>query len=157
MRRHQRGFLPKWSKLANVVEIDYFPQTYALEHKDPAFVLYDFTAASPSIAGQFTLDALIAFGPPPQVITIMSKFYQRTHFHIKLNGTTYGSFEASRAIRQECLLSPLIFTIASDSLLRVLQAKMSTTHLRTFADDTAAFTPSWRKNSKTITPHPVRL
>ena len=50
--------------LANVVEIDHHARMFALEHDDPALILYDFTVAFPSIARQCTLDALMAFGAP---------------------------------------------------------------------------------------------
>jgi hypothetical protein len=90
--------------LAGVIEIDHLSHMFALQRNDPALMLYDFTAACPSIARQLILDALTAFGAPQQVITVMSNFYQRSHLHIKVNGATYGKFEATRGIRQGCPL-----------------------------------------------------
>ncbi len=82
VRQHQRGFLPKRFMLANVEEIDHLSHMFDFEHNDAALILYDFTAAFPSIARQVTLDALAAFGARPQVIAIMSIFYQRNQLHI---------------------------------------------------------------------------
>ncbi len=83
-------------------------------------------------------------------MTIAKNFYRYSLLQINLNGATLGSFSATRGIRQGCPLSPLIFAIASDSLLRILQTKMPTAHLRTLADDTAAITPSWKNHSKKL-------
>ncbi len=60
--------------LANVAETDHATHIYTLEHEDPVLILYDFAADFPLIARRFMLDALRAFGAPPQVITIMSNF-----------------------------------------------------------------------------------
>ena len=135
--------------LTNVVEIDHIAHMHALEHEDPTLILYDFTAAFPSLARGFTLKALTAFGAPRGVIQIMNNFYRHNKLQIKLHGTKYGEFEATRGIRQGCPLSPLIFAIASDSLLRIIQHTMPHIHLRTFADDTALLT-SWTTQGKKL-------
>ena len=64
VHQHQRGFLPGRSMLANITEIDHIAHLMALEEDDPAMVLYDFTAAFPSISRHFTIQALEAFGAP---------------------------------------------------------------------------------------------
>ena len=144
---HQRGFLPKRSMLFNVVEIDHLAHIYSLHHNDPTLVLYDFTAAFPSISRSFTLEALRAFGAPDLVLHTMGNFYHNNYLDLKLHGGTHPGFTASRGIRQGCPLSPLIFAIATDSLLRIIEQKMPGTHLRTFADDTAALLTSWQHHS----------
>ena len=83
-------------------------------------------------------------------LQIMNNFYRHNKLHIKLQGTRYSEFQATRGIRQGCPLSPLIFAIASDSLLRIIERKMPLTHLRTFADDTAALLTSWRGHAKRL-------
>ena len=129
----------------------------ALTYDDPTFILYDFTAAFPSIARDFTLQALTAFGPPKEATQVMSNFYRNNNLHIKLHGSTYQGFTATRGIRQGCPLSPLIFAISSDSLLRVIQHQMPQTHLRTFADETAALLHSWAGQGNKNQHHHVHL
>ena len=128
--------------LTNITEIDHIAHLMALEEEDPAMVLYDFTAAFPSISRHFTIQALEAFGAPKMATTTMTNFYNNNTLQIRLNGHTHSQFEATRGIRQGCPLSPLIFAIATDSLLRIINKKLPQAHMRTFADDTAAVIPS---------------
>ncbi len=62
--------------LTSVVDIVHHIHEYSLTHEDPTLVLYDITAAFPSIARDFALDALKAFDAPTQVLTIMKNFYK---------------------------------------------------------------------------------
>jgi hypothetical protein len=80
----------------------------------------------------------------------MNNFYNNNTLQIRLHGHTHSQFEATRGIRQGCPLSPLIFAIATDSLLRIINKKLPQAHMRTFADDTATVIPSWTKNSKKL-------
>ncbi len=86
--------------LSNVVEIDHLAHLNALTDEDPSLILYDFTAAFPSISRDFTLKALEAFGAPSEAIQVMKGFYHNNHLHIKLHGKTYPGFTATRGIRQ---------------------------------------------------------
>ena len=86
--------------LSNVVEIDHLAHLNALTYEDPSLILYDFTAAFPSIARNFTLQALSAFGAPKAALQVMKGFYRNNHLHIKLHGNMYPGFTATRGIRQ---------------------------------------------------------
>ncbi len=138
--------------LTNVVDIDHLAHLNSLTDEDPTLILYDFTAAFPSISRDFTLRALEAFGAPKEALQVMRGFYQNNHLHTKLHGKSYPGFTGTRGIRQGCPLSPSIFAIASDSLLRVTGRRMKTTHLRTFADDTAALLHSGQSKGGSFTP-----
>ncbi len=81
----------------------------------------------------------------------MKNFYHNDILQIKLNGTEYEGFQATRRIRQGCPLSPLILAIVNDSLSRVLQTETPTAQLCNFADDTAALLPSWTRQAKNST------
>ena len=51
----QSGFLPGRSMLNNVVEIEHGAMVASLEHDSSALVLFDFSAAFPSVAHAFLL------------------------------------------------------------------------------------------------------
>jgi hypothetical protein len=88
--------------LYNVVEIDHLSHIYSLQHDDPTLILYDFTAAFPSISRTFTLQALRAFGAPDLVLHTMTNFYHNNRLDLKLHGSIHQGFLADRGIRQGC-------------------------------------------------------
>ena len=137
--------------LANVVEIDHIAHMMALtEDSDPTLILHDFTAAFPSLSREFAVKALAAFGAPAMAITTMNNFHTNNTLHLRLHGQQHDPFEVTRGIRQGCPLSPLIFAIATDSLLRNINMKLPEAQLSAFADDTAAAIPSWNRHSKKL-------
>ena len=87
VHQHQRGFLPGRSMLANITEIDHIAHIMALEEEDPTMVLYDFTAAFPSISRHYTLQALEAFGAPRLAITTMNNYYNNKTLPRTATGT----------------------------------------------------------------------
>ena len=109
------------------VEIDHLAHLKAFTFEDPTLILYDFTAEFPSISRNITPQALKAFGAPKEALQVMKGFYRNNHLHIKLHGNMDPGFTATRGIRQGCPLSPFIFAISSDSLLRVIENKMPQT------------------------------
>ena len=82
VHEHQCGFLPRRSMVANIVDIDHYSHLFALQEDGPTLILYDFTAAFPSISREYTMSALTAFGAPPLVLTTMQNFYQHNNIHL---------------------------------------------------------------------------
>ena len=69
-----------------------------------------------------------------------------------LKGSQHTGFAITRGIRQGCPLSPLLFAVVADALLRALEHACPGDLVRAFADDTAmvvadvfgsASTPLW--------------
>ena len=63
--KDQRGFLPKRSMLANVIQMEALALSTAAMYKEGAAILIDFKAAFPSISHDYLHSCLQAVGFPP--------------------------------------------------------------------------------------------
>ena len=70
----------------------------------------------------------------------MAALYHRNLAILKIRGTLLPGFLITRGVRQGCPLSPLIFAIVADVLLRQLVHVLPDSLVRAFADDTAVVT-----------------
>ena len=99
-------------------------------------VLFDFKAAFPSVAHSFIWEVLEGMGLPPVWIRMVKHFYQDNRQFVGEGNNL--SFLAEVGIRQGCPLSPLIFAVAADLLLRRLSSILQNKgEVNAFADDTA--------------------
>ena len=92
----------------------------------------DFAAAFPSVDQKFLLNVLETVGCDGQYINMIKKFYVNNRQKIGEK-----EFVADAGIRQGCPLSPLLFAIVADILLRKLASEFPECDTRAFADDTA--------------------
>jgi hypothetical protein len=135
----QKGFLKGRSMLSNVVKVDHEAMRISLTHEYGGVVLFDFRAAFPSIERVFLFRSLRWRGRPEKQLQFIRMIYQRTVVRIRAAGSEGGSFEMTRGIRQGCPLSPLLFAVVVDILLRRLDKVLDGRGIcRAFADDTAA-------------------
>ena len=67
-------------------------------------------------------DALIVilrnYQVPSHLVDIISEMYTNTWYQIKATEGTSEEFEVDRVVRQDCTLSPLLFTCFMDKILR---------------------------------------
>jgi hypothetical protein len=78
-------------------------------------------------------------GMPRKQLNFIRAMYHRTLGRIKTPGGLGEPFEMTRGIRQGCPLSPLIFAVVVDILLRKVSECLGPRGLtRAFADDTAS-------------------
>ena len=138
----QRGFVPGRSMLSNVVDIDEAMQRVALEGCSGAAWFFDFQAAFPSVAHRFLLRTLTAAGLPEWLLRFVHRLYQHNCCRLVIGGAVHDGFEARAGIRQGCPLSPILFAVAIDILLRRMRRRMPEVESRAFADDVATVTPS---------------
>ena len=81
------------------------------------------------------------WGGPNWLLRFIVVLYQRNFCYIVLDGARFDGFTISRGIRQGCPLSPLLFAVASDLLIRRLQRLLPKGCIRAYADDTAVVIP----------------
>jgi hypothetical protein len=135
---HQKGFIRGRSMLSNVLTIDSEAMKVSLKEQYGGMILFDFKAAFPSIECKFMFDSLKWLGMPARQLRFIEMIYDRTVVRIKLAGAEGEPFAMNRGIRQGCPMSPLIFAVVVDILLRKLAHRLQEAGLtRAFADDTA--------------------
>ena len=132
----QRGFLRGRSMLQNVLDIDFESMRVSLKSDTGTIILFDFEAAFPSISQDYLLDMLCRLGLPDSVIRPIRALYHDCRCWVKTAGGIYDGFKMSSGVRQGCPLSPLLFVLVVDILLRKLGRILpSDTTIRAFADD----------------------
>ena len=142
----QQGFVTGRSMLANIIEVDdSCHQMYHDHHNAAAAVFFDFEAAFPSISQGFMWEVLEGFGMPVSWVKAISFLYADNYQQLKLGGQVLPGFSATSGVRQGCPLSPLLFALASDLLLRRIERHFPDCMLRAYADDTVMVLPHFRQ------------
>ena len=136
--QQQQGFLCGRSLLRNVVEVDAEMRVVTMECQEPAAVFFDFQAAFPSVGHTFLRAALSAAGVPASVRRLVDCLYWGHACRLSVGGCHHEGFAIKSGIRQGCPLSPLLFALIVDPLLRRLSAQCPQSVIRAYADDVAA-------------------
>ena len=118
LAKEQRGFLPGRSMLANVVDIETEAMRYALHFDSPALILFDFAASFPSISQEYIFEVLEHLGVPAPARRLVRSLYFEHYGTPTLEGHVCQPISLTAGLRQGCPLSPLLFVLAVDSLLR---------------------------------------
>ena len=139
--KSQRGFLSGRSMLANILDVEESMIRTALDGENGWAFFYDMAAAFPSVEQEFFHDFFRRLGWPPWLLNIIRIFYQDNNCQICLAGSRFMGFAISRGIRQGCPLSPLLFAMATDLMLRRLQRFFPDATARAWADDLAMVLP----------------
>jgi len=133
----QRGFLKGRAIMRNAIDIDLESMIASLREDRAALILFDFEAAFPSISQEFLFESLLLLGMPQSFINVVRCLYFKNACLIKLKGQVFEGFEMTSGVRQGCPLSPLLFVLVTDVLLRRLQTSFPRCVPRAFADDNA--------------------
>ena len=133
----QRGFVGGRSMLANLVDIDEAMVSSVCHSDQGAAVFFDFAAAFPSIEHELMFAVFRKLGWPTWLLNFLNVLYAGNFCQIVLGGERHQGFNITRGIRQGCPLSPFLFAVASDLLLRTILREIPGCTLRAYADDTA--------------------
>ncbi len=131
----QRGFLRGRSMLANVIDVEEAMLEAACVNELPFAIFLDFEAAFPSINQHFMQRVLESRGWPVWFQNFVKILYDNNFCTISANGVHTSGFHLTAGVRQGCLLSPIIFSIISDVLLRRVGRLCPEVLLRAYTDD----------------------
>ena len=146
----QRGFVPGRSMLANVVDVESGMQLNSLKFLQGLALFPDFAAAFPSVDHEFIHDFLATLDWPEWLTYFVRVLYTNNRCYIATNGTRMNGFGLEAGIRQGCPLSPLLFAVLADLILRRLQRFFPTALIRAYADDIAMVLDSGVGNLKKL-------
>jgi hypothetical protein len=133
----QQGFLKGRSIIGNLIDIDTEAMEISLRSDRGALVLFDFSAAFPTISQEYIHRVLEYIGVPDASRKLILSLYSDNKCGITCKGDTYPGFTLTAGVRQGCPLSPLLFAVTADVLLRTLARDCPQATVRAFADDTA--------------------
>ena len=134
----QRGFLKGRSMLLNVLLVDTRLRTACAESDHAGAVFFDFEAAFPSLAHRYLHATLEKLGLPASVSNLVRSLYFGHGCQVTQQGFSATAFPVQAGIRQGCPLSPLLFALAIEPLLRALQKAEPSLLVCAYADDIAA-------------------
>jgi hypothetical protein len=78
----------------------------------------DFKKAFDSIHRETLWKILRSYGIPPKIVTLMRKFYEHFECSVIVNGELSEWFSVESGVRQGCIISPILFLIAIDWVMR---------------------------------------
>jgi len=134
---NQRGFLRGRSLIANVVDTEEAMMKFSLEEEKAAAIFFDFAAAFPSLAHRYLEAALKEIGLPEEYRRAIAALYDGHIGRINIGGKGIGAISIEAGIRQGCPLSPLIFALVGDLLIRKLKRQFAGACIKAYADDIA--------------------
>jgi len=123
--------------LSNIVDVEQAMMRLGMEGKDPGAIFFDFKAAFPSVSHRFLITVLERIGIPPTILNFIRAIYDDNIGIVTVKGRPFGHFRLGAGIRQGCPLSPLLFAVVADLLLRHLQRELPEAVERAYADDLA--------------------
>ena len=98
--------------LANIME-------QSLEWNTPLCIKFiDFQKAFDSLHRESLWRILQAYGIPPKIITLIKMFYVNFECSIILKNTITEAFPVKSGVRQGCILSPILFLVTIDWVMR---------------------------------------
>jgi len=93
------------------------------------------------VSHEYLVAALRAAGLSPWLIDFVRSLYVANGATLVVAGSRHAGFALQAGIRQGCPLSPILFAVAMDVLLRRLGRVAPDARTRAFADDVGAMAP----------------
>jgi len=110
--RKGRGCTDQIFALRNIIE-------QCLEWNSPLVINFiDFKKAFDSIHRNSLWKILRSYGLPQKIVTLIQLFYQQFECSIINNNTLTDWFSVDSGVRQGCILSPILFIVAIDWIMR---------------------------------------
>ena len=122
------------------------------EFNQPLFTCFvDYTKAFDSVEHQQLWTVMREMGFPKRIVSLIEALYSEQQYAVRTDSGTTDWFSVSKGVRQGCIVSPQLFSIYTESIMREVEEEQSNseydalsvggtkiTELR-YADDTALF------------------
>ena len=116
-------------------------------------MFFDFAAAFPSLAHEFMMAVLEFLDLPQTFCAFVANLYRGNSCKLSAAGDLHAVFGIRAGIRQGCPLSPLLFALCGDLLLRRLRHELPDGDvLRAYADDIGLVTGSIFSSASVFAP-----
>ena len=142
--RKGRGCIDQIFTLKNIIE-------QSIEWKTPLYINFiDFKKAFDSIHRETLWAILRSYGVPKKIVTLIKSFYTDFECALLLNNKATDSFAVKSGVRQGCIISPILFLVAIDWVMRkttsdrsrgITWGMFSKLEDLDFADDIALLSP----------------
>ena len=89
------------------------------EHNQPLYMCFiDFQKAFDSVQHEKLWWAMLDMGFPPQLVQLLSSLYKNQKACVRIAGVLSDWFSIQKGVRQGCILSPYLFNIVSETVMR---------------------------------------
>jgi hypothetical protein len=123
--------------LSNVMDVEEAMANGAAQGEEAMAFFFDYASAFPSIEQELLHKFFQHLGWPSWLLRAIKARYWNNFCSICMGGSRFNGFDITRGIRQGCPLSPLLFAIATDLMLRRLGRRFPGSCARSYADDLA--------------------
>lgn len=118
LRREQAGFRKNRSCVDQINTLRIIVEQCQEWNATLYLVFVDFLKAFDSLKRKFMWKALARYGIPEKIINLIKSFYENYRCQVIHEGKLTEPFEVNSGVKQGCILSPTIFLITMDLVMR---------------------------------------
>lgn len=152
VHHNQSGFIPTWSMADNIRRLLLNIQTPVDNRRGRAILSLDAAKAFNSVEWPYLWEMLAGFGLGNAFINWVKVLYSKPRARVRVNNALSLPFKLRRGTRQGCLLSPLLFALAVESLAMLIRNNRDIVGFRRgqlehklsfYADDALIYAQTW--------------
>ena len=121
----QKGFIPGEGCLEHSFLVRSMMEDARRRKRPIHLVWFDLRNAFGSVPHELMWFSLRSVGVPSEVVSILMDIYEGSSFQVQTSGGLTEEIPQGRGVKQGCPLSPLLFNLAIEGLLRGIEASSS--------------------------------